>query len=283
MRQLHRDRDSRVADRQPSYEGYERIHKLASRRVTLSISLRAMTTSMGKKKRATLAWLEKRIAQARVFNEVGESEMIATHLWSQSNKDAMRREAEGLLGSSTPAARALIEELCFKVWGQEESRPKAKQNRRVASHRKKEATGPVNCLRCGLIATAPMEDSRGEVSPSEAYVDITSRLRGRREEWPKCVACGEALGEQLRHGDAADDQLERAVSLAAKLVRYDRETAQRTHVIDDQTDWYETPKETATTSYLAKIDFAGRKVVVDDNQADWTPSGIAARGMEDLV
>lgn len=252
-------------------------------RVKLTESARAMTTPSGKKKRASLAWLEKRIAQARVFNEAGESEMIASHLLSQSSKEAMRREAEGLLGSSTPAARALIEELCFKVWGQEESRPKAKQNRRVASHRKKEATGPVNCLRCGLIATAPMEESRGEVSPSEAYMDISNRLRSRRDEWPKCAACGEALGEQLRHGDAVDDELERAISLATKLVRYDRETAQRTHVIDDQTDWYETPKEAKTTSYLAKIDFAGRKVVVAEEQDDWAPSGIAARGMEDLM
>mmetsp|Transcript_10707 Transcript_10707/g.34250 ORF Transcript_10707/g.34250 Transcript_10707/m.34250 type:complete len:450 (+) Transcript_10707:201-1550(+) len=206
----------------------------------------------------TAAWIARRLDSG-----IESREMIAAHLASQPNGAALRSEAYGLLGSGH---RGVIEEIAEKMFG---SNGKKKKQQRRAGHRVQKAA--LNCLRCGYVTMAAIEDGNGEVAASAAFAEVERRLRRRRDDWPeKCPACGDALREQLRHGDAEDPELERAVELAARLVRYDRETASRTQVIDDQADWYNMPVDDTYT-----IDFVARKVVAETPR-EWVPTGVAA-------
>ena len=70
-------------------------------------------------------------------------------------------------------------------------------------------------------------------APDAAYDDIWARLNARRDEWPACGFCGAALAEQSDPAPSPD-----AIALAKRLAKYDRESARRTSVVDDQQDWY---------------------------------------------
>lgn len=211
-------------------------------------------------------WVRRRVSRAVPTLEESDVAAISKTLRSQPNAAALRREAEGLLGKSK-AVRFCCNDLIKRLYNE----------KRV---------GPLNCLRCGTVTAGPM-DARGEVSPSVAYAEIEKRLLARRSEWPRCPFCHESLSQQLRHGEYEDESLERAVKLAARLVQYDRETSQRTKVIDDQRDWYET-SDPASSSFddnrraklVATIDFAGRKVydvvVAEDDEEHREPTGVAA-------
>lgn len=209
-----------------------------------------------------LQWVQRRVSRAAPWLEEGDVSAIATTLKSQPNGAALRREAEGLLGKSK-AVRYCANDLIKRLFSEKRM-------------------GPLNCLRCGMVTAGPM-DARGEVSPAQAYDEIEKRLLARRAEWPRCPYCNQALGEQLRHGEYEDENLERAVKLAARLVQYDRETSQRTKVIDDQRDWYDASDPSSSSfddsrraRLVATIDFAGRKVydvVVNEEE----PTGVASR------
>ena len=79
--------------------------------------------------------------------------------------------------------------------------------------------------------------------PDAAYDDIWARLNARRDEWPACGFCGAALSEQSDPSPSPD-----AIALAKRLAKYDRESARRTSVVDDQQDWYEVAASPFSTS-----------------------------------
>ena len=113
------------------------------------------------------------------------------------------------------------------------------------------------------------------MAPERAYADAHRRLGDRAAAWGRCAFCGDDLAAQ-----ADPAPCDRAEALARRLVQYDRESARRTHVIDDQQDWYavatsafSSPEEAAAAwdkeerrrenarKSTFKIDFAGRRVV----------------------
>lgn len=183
------------------------------------------------------AWIARQLAA--VVKDPDSVEQMAAHLAKQKDAAALRREAAGLVGQSK-AARRKIEDIVSHVFS------KAK-------------LGPLNCLACGFVNGVRVPD--GDVKAEDAYSVYIERLNRTREAWPKCEACGSPLNEQLRSGDVEDADLDKAVALAARLVRYDRETAQRTRVIDDQLDWYETPYDDGDDRPRFTIDFTTRAVV----------------------
>ncbi|KAJ8598326.1 hypothetical protein CTAYLR_007561 [Chrysophaeum taylorii] len=209
------------------------------------------------------AWIHERIKEAIGLDDV----LVASNLAEQPS-EALLREAATLLGES-PEALACVNEICARVWGS--SKRRAKNNKKQQPPRKSNPMAPLNCLRCGFVNRAP-----ARAIASEEYARLEARLRATRGEWGTCAACGDALAEQLRHGDAEDASLDAAVERAARLVRYDRESASRTRVIDDQKDWYASPPYEEKRTWkppAVTIDFAGRKVFFE---APPEPTGVAA-------
>jgi hypothetical protein len=215
---------------------------------------------------------------------VGERE-IARHLASQASADATRKACFELLGRA-PAVAAFAEELVARrgfvrapaAAGGAPGGASQREKQRQRAARLKQGDSekaPLNCLRCGFANAVDVARAAPDVAPERAYADAHRRLGDRAAAWGRCAFCGDDLAAQ-----ADPAPCDRAEALARRLVQYDRESARRTHVIDDQQDWYavatsafSSPEEAAAAwdkeerrrenarKSTFKIDFAGRRVV----------------------
>ena len=187
---------------------------------------------------ALLAWATEALAKATGVR--GEAD-IARHLLAQTTMEAVDEAARGLLGA-TPAVAAFARELSKKK-GLVAASQRERRRRREAKGSLKVERAPLNCLRCGFVNAVTVEARETPVPPDAAYDDIWSRLNARRDEWPACGFCGAALSEQSDPAPSPD-----AIALAKRLAKYDRESARRTSVVDDQQDWYEVAASPFSTS-----------------------------------
>ena len=187
---------------------------------------------------ALLAWATEALAKATGVR--GEAD-IARHLLAQTTMEAVDEAARGLLGA-TPAVAAFARELSKKK-GLVAASQRERRRRREAKGSLKVERAPLNCLRCGFVNAVTVEARETPVAPDAAYDDIWARLNARRDEWPACGFCGAALAEQSDPSPSPD-----AIALAKRLAKYDRESARRTSVVDDQQDWYEVAASPFSTS-----------------------------------
>ena len=224
-----------------------------------------------------VAWARRRLSV------LGEGfDEVAVHLLNLNSAAEMRESACALLGES-PFATLFVEELASRKWsraaafvpaGQQQQsalppRKPARQRERnkdakLGGGAKKTETLPVNCLRCGFVNGVAAAPRSGRLAPEDSWQDTQNRAACGRDEWRSCAACGDALAQQLRFGDCGteeDASLGKAARLAARLVQFDKESARRTHVIDDQQDWYEiaqspysTPAEARHAALLRRFD-----------------------------
>ena len=228
-------------------------------------------------------------AVERATGITGERE-IARHLVSQGSADATRKACFELLGKS-PSVKALAEEIVARRGfvtsssgggaggggggpSQREKQKRAKEKLKEGSYER----APLNCLRCGFSNPIKVAKASKAVAPEEVYDDVHGRLGNAKADWGACGFCGDDLASQCDPAPSA-----KAKALARRLVQYDRESARRTHVIDDQQDWYavatsafsspeeaaeawkkeEQRRENAKKSSF-KIDFAGRRVFEEE-------------------
>jgi transcription elongation factor Elf1 len=178
---------------------------------------------------ALLAWATEALAKATGVR--GEAD-IARHLLAQTTMEAVDRAATDLLGAS-PAVAAFARELAAKKGLVAASQRERRRRREVKGGAKVERA-PLNCLRCGFVNAVTVAARETPAPPDAAYDDIAARLNARRDEWPACGFCGAALAEQVDPAPSPE-----AEALARRLANYDRESARRTSVVDDQQDWYE--------------------------------------------
>mmetsp|Transcript_7434 Transcript_7434/g.24521 ORF Transcript_7434/g.24521 Transcript_7434/m.24521 type:complete len:259 (-) Transcript_7434:103-879(-) len=224
------------------------------------------------------AWVKGRVLEVLDPGLGLDVDVLVSTLVAQPDAASVKAEAVALfrLGPlRTPATLKLeraIEDVARHLYPPPGAVGNKRKKKAVVAAKKPVARRPVNCLRCGFVNAVAAPDDGGA-----SYDDHMAAIRKIRDQWPKCAVCGDALQEQLRFGDYEDDDdgLRKAVDLAARLFRYDRETARRTKVVDDQADWYAPPEPTSRTKNFT-LDFAGRKVVIQEDQEE-EPTGAAFR------
>lgn len=223
---------------------------------------------------ATAAYVRARLITVLDATLGYDVDVLTSQLLAQPNAVTFRDEAKAVFGLEvkTPATlriEAVIDDIVNHVYGGKKKKKFPQQQQK----KKQQVTGrrlAVNCLKCGFVNGVIAEDIG-----TSSYEDHVRAVTKIRDQWPSCSACGASLKEQLRHGDVDDPQLSKAVALASRLVLYDRDTAKRTSVVDDQIDWYAPPDAASSSrsgghTITFTLDFAGRKVQVSETDDDYS-------------